>query len=52
MIKSSLPQHGGTLIGVIVDTHSLLRPEAIAALVNSHLILHAGDIGKPEVLQG
>jgi len=37
-------------VGVISDTHGLLRPEAIAALANSELILHAGDIGKPEIL--
>lgn len=37
-------------IGIISDTHSLVRPEAIAALQGSELILHAGDIGKPEVL--
>ena len=37
-------------VGVISDTHGLLRPEAVEALVNSDLILHAGDIGKPEVL--
>ena len=39
-------------IGIIADTHGLLRPEAIAALTGSDLILHAGDIGKPEVLGG
>jgi putative phosphoesterase len=39
-------------VGVISDTHGLLRPEEIVALTNSDLILHAGDIGKPEVLQG
>ena len=38
-------------IGVIADTHGLLRPEALRALKNSELIIHAGDIGKPEVLQ-
>lgn len=38
-------------IGIISDTHSLVRPEAIGALNGSELILHAGDIGKPEVLQ-
>lgn len=38
-------------VGVISDTHGLLRPEAIAALADSDLILHAGDIGKPQVLQ-
>ena len=38
-------------IGVIADTHGLLRPEALAALQGCELILHAGDIGKPEILQ-
>ena len=37
-------------IGVISDTHSLLRPEAIAALRGSHRILHAGDVGDPGIL--
>lgn len=37
-------------VGVISDTHGLLRPEAVKALANSELILHAGDIGKPEIL--
>ena len=37
-------------IGVISDTHGLLRPEALNALKGSKLIIHAGDIGKPEVL--
>jgi putative phosphoesterase len=40
----------GTQVGVISDTHGLLRPEAIDALKGSDLILHAGDIGKPEIL--
>jgi putative phosphoesterase len=35
---------------VISDTHGLIRPEAIEVLRGSGLILHAGDIGKPEVL--
>jgi len=39
-----------TTIGVISDTHGLLRPEAIKALRGSDLILHAGDIGSPEIL--
>lgn len=38
-------------VGVISDTHGLLRPQAIAALRGSELILHAGDIGQPEVLE-
>ena len=37
-------------IGVISDTHGLLRPEAVAALHGSDLILHAGDVGNPEIL--
>ena len=37
-------------IGVISDTHGLLRPEALAALRGCERIIHAGDIGKPEVL--
>lgn len=39
-----------TRIGVISDTHGLLRPEAALALRGCELILHAGDVGKPEVL--
>jgi len=37
-------------IGVISDTHGLLRPEAIAALHGSDRILHAGDVGDPRIL--
>jgi uncharacterized protein len=37
-------------IGLISDTHGLLRPEALAALKGVELIVHAGDIGTPEVL--
>jgi len=39
------------LIGVISDTHGLLRPEAVAALRGSDSIIHAGDIGDPAILQ-
>jgi uncharacterized protein len=39
-----------TRIGVISDTHGLLRPEAAAALRGVEHILHAGDIGTPEIL--
>jgi putative phosphoesterase len=38
-------------IGVISDTHGLLRPEAISALQGSDLIIHAGDIGRLEVIE-
>lgn len=38
------------VIGLISDTHGLLRPEALRALGGSDLIIHAGDVGKPEIL--
>lgn len=38
------------LIGVISDTHGLLRPEAPAALAGVEHILHAGDVGDPAIL--
>jgi putative phosphoesterase len=41
----------GYLIGVISDTHGHLRDEVPAALKGVDLIVHAGDIGKPEVLE-
>ena len=37
-------------IGVISDTHGLLRPEAIAALEGCDRIIHAGDVGSADVL--
>lgn len=37
-------------VGVISDTHGLLRPEAIAALRGSDYIIHAGDVGDPAIL--
>ena len=37
-------------VGLISDTHSLLRPEAVEALRGSDYIIHAGDIGSPDVL--
>lgn len=37
-------------IGVISDTHGLLRDEALAELAGSDLILHAGDVGDPTIL--
>src|SRR5580692_5680944 len=40
-----------TRIGLISDTHGLLRDEAVEALRGSELILHAGDVGKPEILE-
>lgn len=37
-------------VGLISDTHGLVRPEALSALKDSELIIHAGDIGSPDVL--
>src|SRR5215469_9187382 len=37
-------------IGAISDTHGLLRPQALAALAGCDPIIHAGDIGSPDVL--
>ncbi|MHB8812008.1 MAG: metallophosphoesterase family protein [Steroidobacteraceae bacterium] len=39
-------------IGVISDTHGLLRPEAVRALSGVAQIIHAGDVGGPEVFEG
>ena len=38
------------IVGVISDTHGLLRPQAIAALRGAELIIHAGDVGDPAIL--
>ena len=38
------------MLGLISDTHGLLRAEALAALRNVDLIIHAGDVGKQEIL--
>lgn len=39
-----------TIIGIISDTHDLLRPEAFKVLAGSEIIIHAGDIGSPEII--
>ena len=46
LVVSRVPK----LLGLISDTHGLLRDEAVRALRGSELIIHAGDIGKPEIL--
>jgi uncharacterized protein len=38
-------------LGLISDTHGLLREEALRALRGSDLILHSGDVGAPEILE-
>ena len=50
MGEESLRLGGIRTIGLISDTHGLLRPEALRALEGSDLIIHAGDVGKPEIL--
>lgn len=37
-------------VGIISDTHGLLRPQAVTALQGCQLIIHAGDIGSPDIL--
>jgi len=39
------------MIGLISDTHGFLRPEALTALKGSDLIIHAGDVGKPGIIE-
>jgi len=49
-LSRGMRQAGKRFIGVIADTHGLVRPEAVAALVGAERIIHAGDIGCPAVL--
>lgn len=42
--------HPTPIIGLIADTHGLLRPEALAALYGVALIIHAGDVGRAGIL--
>src|SRR5215469_13276648 len=44
------PDHSILQIGVISDTHGLLRREALAGLTGSQAIIHAGDVGDPAIL--
>lgn len=39
-----------SILGIISDTHGLLRPEAMSALRGSDFIIHAGDVGNPTIL--
>jgi putative phosphoesterase len=50
MEASGSAQPDAMTIGVISDTHGLLRPEAVAALAGVDHILHAGDVGDPAIL--
>ncbi len=44
------PIEGARIVGLISDTHGLLRPEALQALRSSDLIIHAGDVGHEEII--
>ena len=48
---SSYAVKAGGFVGVVSDTHGLVRSEALGALAGSGLIVHAGDVGGPEVLE-
>jgi putative phosphoesterase len=39
------------IVGLISDTHGMMREEALRALKGSDLIIHAGDVGRPEILE-
>jgi len=45
-MTNNKPKH----VGLISDTHGLLRDSAVKALAGSDLIIHAGDIDKPEII--
>ena len=51
MMSTQAQQKDGFLVGIISDTHGHLRPEVAKAFAGVDLIIHAGDIGKHEVLQ-
>jgi hypothetical protein len=48
--KARLPAKTPQKIGLISDTHGLLRAEALEGLRGSELIIHAGDVGDPTIL--
>jgi putative phosphoesterase len=49
--ESVVAKDGRRIVGVISDTHGLLRPEVLPLFKGVDLILHAGDIGRAEVLE-
>ena len=50
MMPQGTGQSDKSFVGVISDTHGLMRPQALAALAGAERIIHAGDIGCPAVL--
>lgn len=51
-MKAPPPHDRERVIGVISDTHGLLRPEALDALAGVDLIVHAGDVGGSGIIEG
>jgi len=50
-VRTPVRTRAGVIVGVISDTHGLLRPQALTALRGSDYIIHAGDIGDPDILK-
>ena len=48
---NTLMDHNNIVVGIIADTHGLLRPQALAELAGSDLIVHAGDIGTAGLIE-
>lgn len=48
--RTAIPDDGARLVGVISDTHGLLRPQVFEVFRDVEHILHAGDVGDPEIL--
>lgn len=51
MQNTGQDRDGEYLVGIISDTHGLVRPEAVSALRGVRLIIHAGDVGNADVLE-
>jgi predicted phosphodiesterase len=51
MVLQGMGQSGKSFVGVISDTHGLVRPQALAVLAGAERIIHAGDIGRPKYLK-
>ena len=50
-MQPNLNKKNNCLIGVISDTHGMLRPEALDALKGVDMILHAGDVGQYQIIE-
>lgn len=50
MLQSPNAEVPEFLVGVISDTHGLLRPQALEAVAGAQLVIHAGDIGSSDIL--